>query len=348
VLAYRPFHRTYPGGGRVDLSMPDLLEGDAVTDTLTIDVQDVPFPAAGLTAPAETADERETFTGLTREAVSDPDAERAFLAAKAHLIRTHPTLRSADRSAVLAELPDAVGHALPEVRATGGPVPGGVGYGVFYEPAFKSGFAQGTSLYLDIACPTQPGGNVNTWLYLTAMNRAGRGIEAFVAYFAQDQPRFKVFDWARPEAEHWQIDLAWSSLGSYLGTVSAHGQSFQTIGVWNSTFQLTADQWRNEALLLNRAANRWDLIYRYDYAATQAEQTGGFTGSWGPIVETFQDSYDNTNPVGALNTMLISRNSVGTWGSWALLGPTQSYIRTDNKGFDLSFLDPNYAFVVTS
>jgi hypothetical protein len=63
--------------------MSDLLEGDAVTDTLTIDVQDVPFPAAGLTAPAETADERETFTGLTREAVSDQDAERAFLAAKA-------------------------------------------------------------------------------------------------------------------------------------------------------------------------------------------------------------------------------------------------------------------------
>jgi len=317
-----------------------------MTDTLTIDVQDLPFPAAGLDAPLVTADERGTFAGLTREAVSDRDAERAFLASKAHLVRTHPRLRPADRSAVLDELSSAAGYALPEARAVEGPVPGGVGYGVFYEPSFKGGFALGTSLYYDIVCPTQPGGNVDTWLYLTAMNRAGRGIEAFVSYFAQNQPRFKVFDWAR--TDHWQIDLAWSSLGSYLGTVSAHGQSFQTIGVWNSTYQLAAGQWRNEAWLRNRAANRWDLIYRYDYAGTQAEQTGGWLGSWGPIVETFQDSYDQTNPMGGLNTMLISRNSAGTWGSWALLGPTQSYIRADNKGFDLSFLDPNYAFVVTS
>jgi len=227
-----------------------------------------------------------------------------------------------------------------------GPVPGGVGYGLFYENAFKTGFAQGTSLYLDIVCPTAPGGNVNTWLYLTAMNRAGRGIEAFVSYFAQTQPRFKVFDWAR--SDHWQVDLAWSALGSYVGNLSAHGRSFQTIGVWNTTFQIAAGQWRNEAWLRNRAAGRWDLIYRFDYAGTQAEQTGGFVGSWGPIVETFQDAYDQTNPMGALNTMLIGRNSAGVWGSWRLLGASESYTRVDNKGFELSFRDPNYAFVVTS
>jgi hypothetical protein len=178
------------------------------------------------------------------------------------------------------------------------------------------------------------------------MNRAGRGIEAFVSYYAQNQPTFKVFDWAR--TDHWQVECPWSSLGSYLDTTSAHGQAYQTLGVWNSTFQLSAGQWRNEAWLWNRAASRWDLIYRYDYAGTQAEQTGGFTGSWAPIVETFQDSYQNTNPFGALNTMLISRGSSGQWGSWQLLAAANSYIRTDNKGFSLSFLDPNNAFVVDS
>jgi hypothetical protein len=178
------------------------------------------------------------------------------------------------------------------------------------------------------------------------MNRAGRGIEAFVSYNGQTEPRFKVFDWAR--TDHWQTDVPFGSLGSYLGPLSAHGSSFQTIGVWNSTYQIAAGQWRNDALLWNRVASRWDLIYRYDYAGTQSEQTTGWTGSWGPIVETFQSLYQNTDRFGALNTMLIGRNSSGAWGSWALLGAADSYVRTDNVGFSPVFVDPNYAFAVDS
>ena len=56
---------------------------------------------------------------------------------------------------------------------------------MFYTSAFRSAFARGTSLYYEIVCPTQPGGNVNTWLYLTGMNRAQRGVEAFVSYQGQ-------------------------------------------------------------------------------------------------------------------------------------------------------------------
>jgi hypothetical protein len=308
-----------------------------------------PVPVPGRDMPVDVADLRDAFAKITSETPREKDAEQAFLASKLHLVRTDPTLRKAEREPILGQLTERLGKTSLDVLARKtGPVPGGVGYGVFYDSAFKSAFAQGTSLYFEIVCPTSPGGNVNTWLYLTGMNRAGRGIEAFVSYYGQTAPHFKVFDWARPEAEHWQVDCPWSSLGSYLGTTSAHGNSYQTLGVWNSTFQIAPNQWRNEAWLWNRAASRWDLIYRYDYAGTQAEQTGGYIGSWAPIVETFQDSYQNTNAFGALNTMLISRNSSGAWGSWQLLSSANSYIRTDNKGFDRTFLDPNYAFVVDS
>ncbi|MFK4225306.1 hypothetical protein [Streptomyces sp. NPDC019890] len=94
--------------------------------------------------------------------------------------------------------------------------------------------------------------------------------------------------------------------------------------------------------------HRFDLIYQYDYTASLSDQTGGWIGSWGPIVETFQTSYSNTNNFGALSTMLITRDSGGAWGSWQLLNSTQSYIRTDNVGFSQVFLDPNYAFAVDS
>jgi hypothetical protein len=308
-----------------------------------------PVPVLARDMPMEIADEREIFLTVSRETRDDETiaAEAAFLASKAHLIRTHPTLHIADRDEALSELTERLGKEATELlEAETAPVPGGVGYGVFYNTSFKTAFTQGTSLYFEIVCPTSPGGNVNNYLYLTGMNRAGRGIEAFVSYYAQTAPRFKVFDWARND--HWQIDIPWSNLGSYLGPASAHGHSYQVLGVWNTTSQLSAGRWRNEALLWNRAARRWDLIYRYDYSGTLAQQTGGWTGSWGPIVETFQDSYRNTNPMGALNTMLTSRNGSGNWGPWQLLSASNSYIRTDNKGFRPVFLDPNYAFVVNS
>ena len=41
-------------------------------------------------------------------------------------------------------------------------------------------------------------------------------------------------------------------------------------------------------------------------------------------------------------------DSAGAWGSWQLLSAADSYIRVDNKGFDLTFLDPDYSFVVYS
>jgi hypothetical protein len=307
----------------------------------------VPVPAAGRDLPSEVGDEREAMTIVTRDAAGDRRAEEAFVAAKLNIARTHPGLDRAQREIAVAELTERLGDEVRQTlaREKTAPVPGGVGYGIFYNSAFKSAFAGGTSMYFEIVCPTPPGGNVNTWLYLTGMNRAGRGIEAFVSYFAQNEAHFKVFDWAR--TDQWQIDLPFGSLGSYLGQRSAHGTSYQTLGVWNSTYQISATQWRNEASLLNRAAGRWDLIYRYDYAGTQAEQTGGWIGSWGPIVETFQSPYVNTNRFGALDTMLISRGSAG-WGSWQLVRAADSYIRTDNQGFSLVFLDPNYAFVVDS
>jgi hypothetical protein len=52
--------------------------------------------------------------------------------------------------------------------------------------------------------------------------------------------------------------------------------------------------------------------------------------------------------MGALSTMLISADSKGNWGAWTLLSAADSYVRTDNVGFKLVFLDPNYAFSVNS
>jgi hypothetical protein len=52
--------------------------------------------------------------------------------------------------------------------------------------------------------------------------------------------------------------------------------------------------------------------------------------------------------MGALGAQLIGSDNNGVWGSWALLSPSNSNVRTDNVGFKPVFRDPNYAFVVNS
>ena len=118
--------------------------------------------------------------------------------------------------------------------------------------------------------------------------------------------------------------------------------------VWNGTWAIGANTYTNQALLYNNVRGGWDLVYQYDYAATDSQQKTGWVGSWAPIVETFQSLYINTNQMGALNTQLVGSDNNGIWGSWAPLSPSQSYVRTDNVGFNLVFLDANYAFVVNS
>jgi len=234
---------------------------------------------------------------------------------------------------------------LEGLRETTAPAPGGVGYGFFYSDAFKSSWGRGTALTFDIICPTPPGGNINTYLYLTATNRSGMGVEAFISYNGQSDTHFRVFDWARDD--HWQTNVSLAELAPYLKTESAHGQSCQVLPVWNGTW-LQGSKWRNQILLYNHVRAGWDLVYQYDYTASDARQKIGWVGSWGPIVETFQAAYTQTQPMGALATQFVSAEENGEWGDWALLAASQANIRTDNVGFHLVFLDPNYAFAVNS
>ena len=301
----------------------------------------VPSPITG----SRVVDRLSEFMEITRQTPRDSAAESAFLASKLHTIKTHPTLLLNERTAAIAQL-TSKDRSYRKKRTP--PVPGGVGYGVFYNSAFKTNFVTGTAICWDMICPNPPGGNVNTYLYLTATNRSARGVEALLSYNGQNQTFFKVFDWARYPSAPWQINIPFASLGNYLRTESAHGNSYQAIMLINTTWETSSGQWSNQVLLWNEIASRWDLVYQYNYAATLAQQQTGWVGSWGPIVETFQNPYSGTLPMGALNIQLMSRNAANQWGGWHSISASDSYIRTDNVGFSVIFLDPNYSWAVHS
>ena len=296
-------------------------------------------------------DARAQFARLTKQTPRDAEGELAFVASKLHMLRTQPGLSKWVRESLLKELASHFSllkkkSVVKSAVIATPPVPGGVGYGMFYNDPFKTDFATGSGIYWEIICPQPPGGNITTYFYLTATNRAAKGVEAFISYNGQSSTFFKVFDWAR--SDHWQTNIAFADLGDYLQNVSAHGNSYQVLPVLNYTVQRAPNDWYNQVWLYAHAANRWDLIYEYSYPATLAEQQTGFVGSWGPIVETFQPSYTGTSPMGAATTQLVSCNPSGVWGDWHLLNGSDSWIRDDHKGFNLLFLDPNYEWAVNS
>jgi hypothetical protein len=290
-------------------------------------------------------DHQSAFAAISAKTPVDEAFRTAFLRNKLLIAHTHPGLDVTARERAVGDLVDRLGRDAAREVVTQ-PRPGGVGEGVFYTPDFKTSWGQGTSFNCEFVCPASPGGNVNTWLYLTATNRSGLRVEAFVSYNGQGTPHFRVFDWARTDS--WQTDIPFTSLENYLTSTSDHGYTCPVLPVWNGTWAISANQYRNQALLYNHARGGWDLVYQYDYTATDAQQKAGWVGSWAPIVETFQSLYVQTNQMGALGAQLNSSDNNGVWGSWAPLSPSGSYIRTDNVGFNLVFLDPNYAFVVNS
>lgn len=266
-----------------------------------------------------TQDVRAHFAALTAQQPVDDAFRTAFLQSKITLVHTHPTVDLATRDLAVKSLTERLGPPAQRALnsfisgASGGPappVPGGVGYGIFYTPSFKVAWGRGTSLAFDIVCPTPPGGNVTTWLYLTATNRSAMGVEAFISYNGQNDTHFRIFDWAR--SDHWQTDVPLSGLANYLATQSAHGIPYQVLPVWNSTWQISETSYRNQVLLYNRVRGGWDLVYQYDYTATDAQQKAAGVGSWAPIVETFQSLYSGTNQMGALTTQLITADTSGT------------------------------------
>jgi hypothetical protein len=230
-----------------------------------------------------------------------------------------------------------------------------VGFGVFYNQPFQWDYSTGTVLMVNPLTPSTVGGNNQSWLFLTSMNRAGKGVEAFPVYFGQNLVGYQVFDWSRafePNDSPWAVGLPNSSLSSYIYSIPLSNdgwntfEQFPSLGLVNQTYLLHDTTWVNEVYLLNPGNNTFDLIYSHTYSALITEQHDSFFGHWGPIIETFQAQYNNTNKLGFAYAQVSTIISACCYGSFYPLGIDNSSIENDNQGFVTWFFDPNWTFVV--
>jgi len=277
-------------------------------------------------------DAREMFASISAATPLPRAAVDSFVTSKLRALRTHP-LPSAERERLTEgfitrmQIAPSVLDSLP-----GG---GGVGYGMFYDPNFRTAFQTGTGIAWGIVFSVPPGGNVLNWLYLTAMNRASLGAEAFIAYNGQNDISFNVFDWAIPG---WKVHVPIAQIGNYVGSVTANGMQFPTVQVATLTYQANG-LWVNQVRVLNHSTNIADVAYENQYPASFPQQVGSFTGSWAPIIETFQARYSDTNPMGCNNAKFATMGPDGTW-PWSQLTPANVVPRSDENGFAALFVDP--------
>lgn len=278
-------------------------------------------------------------------ALRHPGEEKAFIRSKLRLLDGDKPIRQETRIAWREHLERLLrGRAEPTP-----PPPGGYGYCTLFTSVFRAAFQTGTAIQYFVVCPTTPGGNVDDFLYLTAMNRASKGLEVHPLYYKQNRMSLRVWDWA-PGHENEQRLIPFEQLDEYLFTLEdPPGSVNQVMFVVNMSYQVSPTDWGNVAFLLNYRKTRYDLIYQFYYPSSTAEQQAGWIGSWGPDVETFQAHYSNTNVMGFLEASLASRSdATGAWApsGWQNLVASQATVRSDNLGFVPVRVDPYYNILV--
>jgi len=265
--------------------------------------------------PAPTAQRRAFYSGKLRQRV------RSF---------ADPTKA---RDAIIPLVKHFQPLTLPETLVT---ILGSVAAGVYYNDGALD-FKRETAIYHYILGPQTVGGDNTNYLYLTATNRSAKGVESFLSYYAQDNPEFRVYDWAKDEADRWSFSIPYPKLGSYWVTKTINNTSIPSLYVANVTRMIGTQQWVNEVFLRAASTNAYDLIYSYQYPVSDDSQQ--HSHEWGPIVETHQQYQSPTNTLGFAEATLYQDEV------FHLLTKDNSYTRNDGIGFKFSFLEENYTFL---
>ena len=264
------------------------------------------------------------------------EAQKAFYQHRIKQVEAS-TLRTERKESILQDMRRSV-EEVDSASAELPPIPGGVGYGVYFnEDSLK--FVNSSVLSYRIVTVPELGAELNEWLYLTSTNRSPKGTEAFVSYHQQENPTFTVFDWSKEGSARWSLRMPFSELGPYLKKHIADGQEFDTIYVMNSTRRLDGTRWTNDVLLQNEQTGELDLVYSHEYNLAENEEEDGL--DWGPIVETFPPFPNETTPIGFFTARLQQDD-----GEPRLLGADDTHLRTEDPGFSVTHFMPNHSFIV--
>jgi hypothetical protein len=219
-----------------------------------------------------------------------------------------------------------------------GPIPGGVGHGVFYKDT-ELRFTDSSTLFLHIVAAQDIGDTSNEWTFLTATNRSPKGVEAYLSYRKMENPAFKIFDWSKDGDARWVIHLTFAEIQKYMNTVVAGGATYKTIFVRNRTRRVSGNRWTNEVFLFKPAESAYDFVYSSEYTLTLFQEQG--FRDWGPIVETFKPNPSNLRDIGFFAASLEQDTGAPT-----LLPAAKTTLSVDSSRFQTVFVRGHDSFIV--
>jgi hypothetical protein len=221
---------------------------------------------------------------------------------------------------------------------------GDVAEGIVYRPG-QLMFTTTTSIQKTIAFPDKVGGDSNDYLYLTSTNRSAKGVEAHIAYHAQEPPQFWVYDWSRPADSRLALRIPYSDMNQFLFSLTIpSGEKRNGVIVLNSTELQQGTTWKNSvnlAGIVGGAPTHVVTVYTSTYTLTSNdEQHDSYFGSWGPQVETFQHFAQDLNTMGYFDLLLRQD------GSEHALNDSNTFLRNDAVGLELVYQTPDRDFLV--
>ena len=179
---------------------------------------------------------------------------------------------------------------------------------------YRSGtmlFTNSTAIRKTILFPDTLGAVSNNFLYLTSTNRSEKGVEAHIAFYAQETARFDIYDWSQNGNDGTRVcDVPITDLAKYVTPTTSQGLPFNAITLVNETRLLTQTTWQNRvhlAVLVENQIDHYDTIYSYEYSIEcNAQQNANRNGYWGPEVEFWQGSFpQQISAVGYQDVWLI-------------------------------------------
>jgi hypothetical protein len=272
-----------------------------------------------------------------KQRVSEKEKE-AFLRAKSRLAKSLSHLGDKELRTALENIRSDRGFDFTKEHEQ---PPGGVGFGVFYK-AGQLSFSDSTEIRKRVIYPSQAGGDLSDYLYLTSTNRSAKGVEAYISHYKQENAAFKVFDWAKSGDGRFALTIDGSLLDHFNVSYQLGSTSLNSVAVVNSTLRLNGNNWRNLVQLLSiHPVMHVETVYSFDYTVgSDADQHSAYNGSWGPIVETFQQFHQDMNPMGYDGVYLQQD------GAEHDLGASNTDLRDDGVGITVISQDGERSFMV--
>jgi len=191
-----------------------------------------------------------------------------------------------------------------------------------------------------------------SWVFLTATNRAKMCCEVVNIYHPYSPDAFGVFDWGRQDepGPRWMFTINYTDMLKntpwyFAKKTWLDNKPRYWLKYWSKTEEHYGN-WLNQILLWDFHAQCWDIIYEYIMPGTlthdQVIGSDSVDHWWGPIVEVFEQPAPDIKPLGFYHTQIRY-----DYGKWNLVTSSQALQIAPVYKITQNYITPWHSFIAS-